>query len=67
MNITDVVSGLDEILLVLNGKYDTLLEEKSEKEDDGEDASEYNYQILEVEDKMEKIEEAKDILTWELI
>lgn len=64
MNVTDVVNGLDEILLVLNGKYDTILEEKCEREDNGEDGADYNVTLLTIEDQMVRIEEAKDVLMW---
>ena len=67
MNITDVIAGLDEILLVLSGKYDSLWELKREAEDNGNDGSDYDVTLINIEDQMQKIEEAKDILTWELI
>lgn len=66
MNVTDVLSGLDEILLILNGKYDVVLEEKREVEDNGEDGSDYDISLINIENQMERIEDAKDVLTWDL-
>lgn len=66
MNVSDVISGLDEILLVLNGKYDAVLEKKHEIEDNGDDGSDYDIALIDIENQMERIEEAKDVLTWEI-
>jgi hypothetical protein len=67
MNVADVLSGLDEILLVLNGKYDSVLERKHEVEDNGDDGAEYNYTLMEIESQMERIEQAKDVLMWDVV
>ena len=67
MNVSDVVNGLDEILLVLNSKYDSVLERKYEVEDNGDDGSGYNADLVNLEGQMERIEEAKDVLMWDIV
>ena len=67
MNVSDVVNGLDEILLVLNSKYDSVLERKHEVEDNGDDGSGYNADLINLEGQMERIEEAKDVLMWDIV
>ena len=67
MNVSDVINGLDEILLVLNSKYDSVLERKYEVEDNGDDGSGYNADLVNLEGQMERIEEAKDVLMWDIV
>lgn len=67
MNVGDVINGLDEILLVLNSKYDAVLEEKCEREDNGEDGSEYNLTLMNLDEQRDRIEDAREVLMWDVL
>lgn len=62
MKAQEAVAALDDIIDELSYKYDVLVEEMMECQDNGDSGDDYRWAVTDLEEKIAKINEARDLI-----